>query len=597
MQCIEACRGAEENNPYTHAIYSIDSMSNYVDSMHDYNSNSGKCTCAKSVTLSWPLLYPDACSLLSDPVHQVAAFVLLGVNLILQVYQIDRVPKAKHCGELYFQRQCFHVATYITSTFNFRVECRQGKVPSLDGNSWDQMTEKLALQALIFDRDVDLSADTEIEVETSAQTLFGTWNLNKFPWTLNSGWKTTDLPITFGDTGAAYPTTARTVYVKGMVFLNPQFQGEFKFKIGIRYDNDPYHSGSNYYNPTTETNEGSEHQIVIQKTDLDESGIYFFKDPDDPTQPMEFAMTAIKLSNWMAPTWNNNNGIDRINFDFVGTYYSYDTAVDGKHEDAKADNFNTLDIGDFLAKDGTEAEGTYTSITSATNWCRSHCSSEPMIFFSGIRMLTLNKWKCRCFTSVDLDDLVGMPKHLSPTDPRSFARESDLVSSLKPHYESDSALGAFLITGLELKNTAHSWNATISNVCNHHRKVNLATIYLARALNLNVGNIISSYTYDAAATHVFPDGSNGPTETFIPNSLAAYPDLEQAFWTIMDQYTNSTEPGLRSGKERNWCHYQAMAVYSHCQQAALEATADCTTAWAAMVNRGKLEIYFVIHKI
>ena len=90
---------------------------------------------------------------------------------LTQVYQINLVEKAKHCGELYFQRQCFHPTTYVTSQFNFRVECSLSREPALNsnGDKWDQTSEKFGLQALMFNHPLDLaSPGTGIRVKVQS---------------------------------------------------------------------------------------------------------------------------------------------------------------------------------------------------------------------------------------------------------------------------------------------------------------------------------------------------------------------------------------------------------------------------------------------
>ena len=117
------------------------------------------------------------------------------------------------------------------------------------------------------------------------------------------------------------------------------------------------------------------------------------------------------------------------------------------------------------------------------------------------------------------------------------------------NFESEAALKAFLSSTRELKNSKSAEVGVVSNVCNPQRSVNVATVYLAKALGLNVGILVDSYTYDWAASHSFPmNGTSGPSETFEPTG-----DEAQAYWTLLDQYTTETEPRLRAGKGRNWC--------------------------------------------
>ena len=136
------------------------------------------------------------------------------------------------------------------------------------------------------------------------------------------------------------------------------------------------------------------------------------------------------------------------------------------------------------------------------------------------------------------------------SDPTQDITHSAMEAETKGNFDSDPALKAFLSSTQELKNSKSADNGALSNVCNPQRSVNVATVYLAKALGLNVGSLVDSYTYDWAASHSFPmNGTAGPSETFEPTG-----DEAQAYWTLLDQYTTETEPGLRAGKGRNWCH-------------------------------------------
>ena len=176
--------------------------------------------------------------------------------------------------------------------------------------------------------------------------------------------------------------------------------------------------------------------------------------------------------------------------------------------------------------------------------------------------VTLCRWKCRCFTSEYLDQLIGVPKHLGRVDPTQDITQSAMEAETKGNFDSDSALKAFLSSTQELKNSKSADSGAVSNVCNPQRSVNVATVYLAKALGLNVASLVDGYTYNWAVVHSFPMNSTaGPSETFEPTG-----DKGQAYWTLLDQYTSETEPEMRAGKGRNWCHHQGIGVHSHCLQ-------------------------------
>ena len=280
---------------------------------------------------------------------------------LTQVYQINLVEKAKHCGELYFQRQCFHPTTYVTSKFNFRVECSLSREPALNsnGDKWDQTSEKFGLQALMFNHPLDLASPgtgIRVKVQLSSggavltETVQGPSNFNQFPWTYSTGWNTaadTVLKFGFGPETSTYPDGFQTFYLRGMVFSKEQFKGRLKFKISINYNKDSSHVIGQWYNPAMVLEE-SWYTVTIEDTDLDESGLFFFKDPDDASKPLEFACMALTMKDFEGQA-------DKLNFDFVGAYYDFDTAVDGKHSDDNTDEYNSVYIGHYIAATGNDS--------------------------------------------------------------------------------------------------------------------------------------------------------------------------------------------------------------------------------------------------
>ena len=172
------------------------------------------------------------------------------------------------------------------------------------------------------------------------------------------------------------------------------------------------------------------------------------------------------------------------------------------------------------------------------------------------------RWKCRCFTSEYLDKLVGVPKNLGRVDARQDITQSAMEAETRGNFDSDTALKTFLASTLEMKNSKSTDNGSVSNVCNPQRSINVATVYMAKALGLDVRSLVDSYTYNWAASHSFPmNAAAGPSATFEPTG-----DKVQAYWTLLDQFTAETEPNLRAEKGQNWCHHQGIGVHSHCLQ-------------------------------
>ena len=104
----------------------------------------------------------------------------------------------------------------------------------------------------------------------------------------------------------------------------------------------------------------------------------------------------------------------------------------------------------------------------------------------------------------------------------------------------------------------------------------MTTMYLAKSLGLNVKTLKNSYRYNTNVSHhSFPTGSNSPSQTHIPVNEAGYPNLEQVYWSIMDQYTNITEPKMREDKDKMWCNHRGLGMYEHCIAATAEVGSGC----------------------
>ena len=45
----------------------------------------------------------------------------------------------------------------------------------------------------------------------------------------------------------------------------------------------------------------------------------------------------------------------------------------------------------------------------ANDDCRVECAKESLVFYSAVRKISWSSYKCRCFTSSNMDDLIGEP--------------------------------------------------------------------------------------------------------------------------------------------------------------------------------------------
>ena len=119
--------------------------------------------------------------------------------------------------------------------------------------------------------------------------------------------------------------------------------------------------------------------------------------------------------------------------------------------------------------------------------------------------------------------------------------------------ESDVALKTFMTSTRELKNSKSTDIGAIGNVCNPERTVNVATVYLAKALGLDVRSLVEDYTYNWATSHSFPmNSTHGPSQTFEPTG-----DNAQAYWTVLDHYTTD---GTR---DKSWQRSELVSSPGH----------------------------------
>ena len=160
-----------------------------------------------------------------------------------------------------------------------------------------------------------------------------------FPWTMDSGFRTME-----GDYIKFWlGSPDRTALIWGMHFMKEQVikKGTISMRIAYNYYKDSLDRGLYGYtdkrSPVTVGLGHETHSISISWSDLDVNGLYFFKHPDNPSQPLKFVASEIMLE--------LRSGY--LNFDFLGSFYDYDTAWDGKNSDNKDDNFNERVIGSF----------------------------------------------------------------------------------------------------------------------------------------------------------------------------------------------------------------------------------------------------------
>ena len=158
------------------------------------------------------------------------------------------------------------------------------------------------------------------------------------PWTPATGWNLDNtvvrtLDVFFGE---------KTAYVWGVQIMASQLTSSIVLTLSIGYFKDTTYaqeSPRDWIHPWDSLDKTTGLTISIAASDLDSAGIYWLK---DGTIPIGFVASRIRIAKVSGP--------NILNFDFVGTYYEYDTAKDGKYNDNKADNWNTDGIDSYLIK-------------------------------------------------------------------------------------------------------------------------------------------------------------------------------------------------------------------------------------------------------
>ena len=71
-------------------------------------------------------------------------------------------------------------------------------------------------------------------------------------------------------------------------------------------------------------------------------------------------------------------------------------------------------------------------------------------------------------------------------------------------------------------------------------------MYLAQALGLDTTDMMTNFVFEKTKTYIYPNSSIG---IFPPQAdLSSFPGLQQTYWSIIAQFTASSEPSLRSGR-------------------------------------------------
>ena len=258
------------------------------------------------------------------------------------MYEVELQEKSPSCDHLYFQRNVFYWQSYTLEN-DVRVKCRYSKPSALSGNSWDQNDEKMARKSLMFAD--PLTAQTpaqgvKVEYDADGEEDFWASSTHKLtlPWGLDTGFSTGSsdkiITITFGNPD-------RSAIIWGMRFLKAQLEAKSGVSLELSYNyfkdvERGIYTASDKRKPHED---GDGHMAVtIQAADLDDNGLYFFPDPSSSSKKLTFIASKIFIK----------LNADFINFDFIGTFFDFQTAATGQHSDGKNDDFHSVVMGYYL---------------------------------------------------------------------------------------------------------------------------------------------------------------------------------------------------------------------------------------------------------
>ena len=252
--------------------------------------------------------------------------------------------ESKNCDNLYFKKGVYYWTEYMID--GIEASCKYSQPPDTEWTGsqtvWNQKTEKLARNSLMFADGVSVTSPAQgVQVKyLGGSTYAALWETTEhrvaLPWRIDTGFNTGDTGFLFFKFGEP----DRTALIWGVRFMREQIHllGGITFKIAYNYHKDvergAYGSGV-MRNPSE--NSDSTLDISITAADLDDNGLYFFKDPSNNQKPLKIVASHIYL----------DLSAGYINLDFVGTFYDFGVASTGKQGDNRDDNWRTRKIGNF----------------------------------------------------------------------------------------------------------------------------------------------------------------------------------------------------------------------------------------------------------
>ena len=258
------------------------------------------------------------------------------------------VEESPTCAHLYYQKQVLYWHYYQVG--GLKADCKFSLPTYSFNNEWIQDGEKIAKSSIMFadklsredpSQGVYFTNDDLIEENLWESTTHPV----QFPWTQTSGfihgtWEN-KLYFHFG-------RPERSALIWGLRFLKSQLIQLEPVTIYMRYsyykdmerDTYPDDGGKPLRHPNRVEDDAL--GLEIRVSDLDEDGIYYLKDDEDPSKPLMFVASSI-LFNAIVED-------EPLNFDFVGSFFDFEVASTGLHPDGKEDGWNTRNMENFFIK-------------------------------------------------------------------------------------------------------------------------------------------------------------------------------------------------------------------------------------------------------
>ena len=194
--------------------------------------------------------------------------------------------------------------------------------------------------------------------------------------------------------------------------------------------------------------------------------------------------------------------------------------------------------------------------------------------------------------SRNLENILGTVNANLTPDPLTHIRcTQSLQDSNIANVNKNPAFVKFLTQDkFELNNTATTDSSDLINLCNPNRLINIITLYMIHFLGLDTAAFINNYVYNHNADFKYPATWKN---IWAPKNITTYPNLEQSFWSVVQQYTTVTEVQLRQGKDVTWCPIIGDTVYLHCKDTIINSCSSMSSSEQDDFCKNKVWNYFI----